>query len=161
MSGCFKKKKKKCCFTRREAFCQTRTSKHTYRAYRLHVEQTVHLLRTLHLNKYFIAPRGAVRAAVCSAYMQAISLTPDLLLRCNAWWISRCPNWAAMIKRKSWKVKSAGFLLQRRNLLVMALCTSLCSAALSQATVQHTEGQGPIDCNLSPEFRFSIYVLYL
>lgn len=58
------------------------------------------------------------------------------VLQCNAWWISRCPIWAVMIKRKGLKMKSAGFFLQRRNLVVMAFCTS-CSAVLSWATVQH------------------------
>ena len=41
--------------------------------YELHVEQTVQLLRPLHLNKYFIAPRRAVHAAVCSAYMHSLT----------------------------------------------------------------------------------------
>lgn len=57
-----------------------------------------------------------------------------------------CPIWAVMIKRKGSKMKNAGFFLQRRNLVVMAFCTSLCSAVLSWATALQ-EGLYHINCN--------------
>ena len=37
----------------------------------------------------------------------------------------------------------------------------LCSPEPSYCTTNAVEGQDPINCNLSTEFRFSIYVLYL
>lgn len=64
-----------------------------------------------------------MHAVVCSAYMHTISITPGCLLLRKAWWISGCPIWAVMIKRKGSKVKNTGFFLQRQNLVVMALCT--------------------------------------
>lgn len=42
--------------------------------------------------------------------LHTIAASPGRLLQCNAWWISRCPICAVMIKSGGLKVKSAGFL---------------------------------------------------
>lgn len=120
------------CITRQEACYQTHIYS-TLMSYMLN-KLCTYCTHPLHLSKYLIAPWRAVHASVCSAFMHTIVTTPGHLLLCNAR-VFKCPIWAVMIKRKGSKVKSAGFFLQRRNVVVMALCTSLCSAVQGRATV--------------------------
>lgn len=115
------------CITRQEACCPTMCIQYYYK---LHVEQIMHVLHPLH----FFASLRVVHAAVCLAFIYTIITTLGHLLLCKAR-IFKCPVWAVTIKWKGSKVKSAGFFLQRRNLVVMSLCTSLCSAAQGRATV--------------------------
>ncbi len=69
--------------------------------------------------------------------------------KCNAWWISRFPVWTVAIKRKGLKVENAGVFPQRHNLVIMDLCTSLCSAVLCCAEllygVNAVEKQDPFE----------------
>lgn len=125
-----------CCVGQQETRCFSRrgflsnTYKQTHSALTSYMLDKQHLLHQLHLNNYFMAPQWVVQTTVCSAYMLTISQSPGSPPAVS----SRCPIWAVMIKRKSLKVKSTGFFLQRLNLVVTVSGTSLCSAVLSYWT---------------------------